>query len=558
MDGHEALLEAGDVDDRPLEALGRVERRQVDGIGGAAAVVVSQRRVEPRQERCAGAFGFEIEELPPEPQQLGDVGAPFVGEPADDRGDRLVRRDRERLVVTGRSVGRGRLGGRLRCQLRLDVGQVHLEGPAATTQAREDVLDLGLVEEPTAAPTAERDARCAEGLLEHRELRVGADEHRLVGPARARPVGISGESGDAAGLGRLGVEGDDVGHRAVGTVRHQVEATRRCLGQHRVGETEDLRGRPVVLVELDRLRVGHERRELVEELRVGAVPRVDRLVGVADHAQVDLGAHPCLQEPELQRVDVLELVDEQVAESPTASCGILGVGLDVAGREAEQVVEVDHATTELGLLVAGVDVGHRLGSDGHPAVGDRRLRRVVAGRDHACLGPLDLADDVERQRGRAAPHEARHEPDLAVEQLRRVDAALFPPLPELGVGDGVERAGVDAAAQAEMVDALAQLGGSLAGERDGEHSPRIDLALRHPAGDAAGEDPRLAGPGAGDDAQRQRVGRDGGGLCRVEAREQALAGGATGRVELVAGTIGGRGGVVAEQGLHAEDPNRAH
>ena len=64
-------------------------------------------------------------------------------------------------------------------------------------------------------------------------------------------------------------------------------------------------------------------------------------MGVAHHEHVPPVAAPRLEQPELQRVDVLELVDEEVAEAPALGGGEAGVALDGAGARAEQVVEVD-------------------------------------------------------------------------------------------------------------------------------------------------------------------------------------------------------------------------
>ena len=64
---------------------------------------------------------------------------------------------------------------------------------------------------------------------------------------------------------------------------------------------------------------------------------------VAHHAEVGPLAAPAPQQPELERVDVLELVDEEVPEPPALRGGELVVGLDqVAAAQPQQVVEVDH------------------------------------------------------------------------------------------------------------------------------------------------------------------------------------------------------------------------
>ena len=108
--------------------------------------------------------------------------------------------------------------------------------------------------------------------------------------------------------------------------------------------------------------------------------------------------------------------------------------------------------------------------------GRRGRRRGRAPRSrpahHAGLGPLDLAGDVGRLRRRGrrerGGQQGREHADLAVEQGRRPLALVGPPLAELGVGDGVERAGGDLLADAEAGQAAPQLAGRLAGEGEGE------------------------------------------------------------------------------------------
>jgi hypothetical protein len=79
-----------------------------------------------------------------------------------------------------------------------------------------------------------------------------------------------------------------------------------------VGAAKDRRERAVVLLELDR----HRRREVQVEAEdvgdLGAAPAVDRLVVVADHAQVLARAGEPAHHLELGAVGVLILVDHQV------------------------------------------------------------------------------------------------------------------------------------------------------------------------------------------------------------------------------------------------------
>ena len=174
----------------------------------------------------------------------------------------------------------------------------------------------------------------------------------------------------------------------------------------------------------------HDRRagvalgELGQHADVGAVPAVDRLVGVADDAQVGAVAEPGLEQAELQRVDVLELVDEEVAEAPALgrrrSRGRRSMRLR---RTAEQVVEVDQraarasrprSARRASAIVAPASGGVRP-ARASPRPRSRRVRPS---------GPWPTRS--RRRRRRAAParrrrsrHERAEQPHLALEQRRR-------------------------------------------------------------------------------------------------------------------------------------------
>jgi hypothetical protein len=85
------------------------------------------------------------------------------------------------------------------------------------------------------------------------------------------------------------------------------------LGDDGVREPDDLRRRAVVAHEPHLLRAGEAAAELEQVGRRGAGEAVDRLVGVADDAQVVATAEPGVEQPLLQRRDVLVLVDDEGA-----------------------------------------------------------------------------------------------------------------------------------------------------------------------------------------------------------------------------------------------------
>jgi hypothetical protein len=86
---------------------------------------------------------------------------------------------------------------------------------------------------------------------------------------------------------------------------------------------------------------------------------VDRLQLVADDDELGLGALERLDQPQLQAVGVLELVDQQVGEAAAVGLADLGA-LEQAGGEDQQVLEVDPGAARLGLLEGvGVEAQRR-------------------------------------------------------------------------------------------------------------------------------------------------------------------------------------------------------
>jgi hypothetical protein len=261
----------------------------------------------------------------------------------------------------------------------------------------------------------------------------------------------------------------------------------------------------------------------VEQVRgVGAVPAVDRLVGISHHGQVGPVAEPGAQQPLLERVDILVLVYEQVAEPPALGGRERRVGGDGIGGQGEEVVEVDQAAAALVGLVAAVPLGDALEVDGHPAVGLRGGDGVAVRGDESGARPLDLRGEVRRRDPRRAAEDPPEDAALAVEQRGRRGAGTRPAGAELGVGDGVERARGGQVPQAEGAQPGVELSGRLAREREGQDVARVGGLGEAAVGDAPGEDPGLAGPGAGQDRQRLRRGGDGAALRGVEPFEQAV------------------------------------
>ena len=115
--------------------------------------------------------------------------------------------------------------------------------------------------------------------------------------------------------------------------------------------------RAVVLLEHDDGDVGERVLELEDVADVGAAEPVDRLVAVADDADVAVRLAEQEDELVLDRVGVLVLVDEHVLEALLVVLEHVGVALEELDGVAEQVVEVHGPGPQQAGLVLAVDVG---------------------------------------------------------------------------------------------------------------------------------------------------------------------------------------------------------
>ena len=132
-------------------------------------------------------------------------------------------------------------------------------------------------------------------------------------------------------------------------------------------------------------------RELAEEAHLGAAEAVDRLLGVAHHHErPGAVAGEEARDLDLERVGVLELVDDQVAEAAAVPLAHARVVAQRVARHQEEVEEVEDAP--LGLLPR-VERGDAAQGPDEPAVevrapgrGPRRAGLLRPRRDRAALG----------------------------------------------------------------------------------------------------------------------------------------------------------------------------
>src|SRR5439155_6561120 len=130
-----------------------------------------------------------------------------------------------------------------------------------------------------------------------------------------------------------------------------------------VGEPEHLRRRAVVGLQPHdrRAREALRQRQQVVGRRPGE--RVDRLVVVANRAELVAVAEPELEQGLLWQVDVLVLVDREGAVAIANLRERLGLVLEQLDREREQVLEVERARSLLAALVLAEDTCHQVVRD---------------------------------------------------------------------------------------------------------------------------------------------------------------------------------------------------
>ena len=118
-----------------------------------------------------------------------------------------------------------------------------------------------------------------------------------------------------------------------------------------VGKGNDLRGRPVVANQLDHLGVWVTAWELQQVPGRGAGEGVDRLGCVPDHTDVVALTHPQIEKSLLKGVDVLVLVNHEVAVLRAHDASDVLTFREDADGQQQHVLEVNGPSLSLDLLV---------------------------------------------------------------------------------------------------------------------------------------------------------------------------------------------------------------
>ena len=472
----------------------------MDGVAPAPSISRLGDRLERSRVGRTGAGGDG-------PAESGDR---LLADPPSGDVDHPLERDRVRVAAQDPQIGQG-------------------------------VLDLAPLVEPRPADQLVADAVAQEGFLDGSALGIRPVHHgdvarvqplviviRPTGQDRARPTGqLLHLAGDPFGLLLLVVGLEALDRPAAGVLGPQLLVlARRIPADDGMGSVEDELRRAVVLLELDDRRVRFVALEVEDVPKVGAAPRVDRLVVVADHRQVVVAGSERANPQVLRPVRVLVFVDVEVAPAVLVAGEDVGRVLEQPDRLEQEVVEVERPDGPQARLVGPGETG-----DDPLVVVEGDLVEGV-GVEHLVLRPADRAEH-----GRRPELAGRREVLLAQELLHQrllvvrvvddetpVDPDRAAVAPEDPGADGVERPGLDVAAGLpdKRHDPFTELTGRTVGEGDGQDLPGPDALHPDEVGDAVGKDPGLAAPGTGQDQQRALGRRDRPGLLRVEPGDDPL------------------------------------
>ena len=366
----------------------------------------------------------------------------------------------------------------------------------------------------------------AQRPLEHSRLRVHPVEDRDL----AARVALLDEAGDLGGdVARLGLLVLDLDHpHRIAVAELRPEPLFLPLGvvrDHGVRRLENRVRRAVVLLERDRACLGEVALELQDVADVGATEGVDRLVGIADRADVVMVLGEELQQAVLRVIRVLVLVDEDVPEGvlPVLS-SIREVLQDLHGQH-QHVVEVDGVRGGELALVQLVRLGNRLVVEGRDPLGvHRRCHELVLRvRD---LGVHTAGDEALRillELLQALLDEAHLVGGVVDREVRPVSESLGLAAQDSAAG-GVEGEDPDRTRDGaeHRHQPLAHLPRRLVREGDRQDLVRLDADGRDQVGDTVREHARLPGAGSGDHEQRALGVQDGLPLGGIQVREIPL------------------------------------
>ena len=449
-------------------------------------------------------------------EQLGARRGRQHGDPGVARGERqlLDRRLAEAALRHGDGTAKGLVVGGIRDEL----------------EVAHEIADLAAVVEADVAHEAVRDRALAQRLLERAALRVGAvDDGDVAQAERGRLAAARAQLlDDEVGLVALveAADGGDAlpaGPRGAQRLPHAAPVG----ADHHVREVQDFGGAAIILLEAHRVGLGKILAEVEDVPDVGAAPAVDRLVIVADHAQVAVATGELLHELVLRAIGVLVLIHKDVLEPAPIFLQLRGAVGEHAHRQHEQVVEVGGVRQAQRLTQLAIDHGGRLGEwvEGEVRELVRSYERILGVGDQ----PVDATRRELLRVDAVALHDALDHGlrvVLVVDRERRRAANEVRCTAQHPRADRVEGADphADGRAAEQPADAILHLAGGLVRERHREDAAGIHAVLVDQPREPRREHPRLARSGTGQHEQRSVDVQHGLALGGVERVQQRVRG----------------------------------
>ena len=353
-----------------------------------------------------------------------------------------------------------------------------------------------------------------ERLLELARARVRAHEHRHLLERQRRSACSSPHVRDDAQR--------RPDHR-LGAVRQRRRERLRRAAEPRhepVRELDHLRGRAVVPLEPHDAGVREAPRQREQPLGARAREAVDRLVVVADRAEVVPVAEPEIEQRLLEEVDVLVLVDGEGAPAVVHRRAArrrrspAGAPSARAGPRSRAAPRPPSAARTPGTRAAR-------GRAGSAARGRRASRGTSRG-----VRRRFFAHSISVARSPAGRKRNAPGSELPIRRRSGAFEGQDPARIALEVAEQRERRRVEGrgahAVGAERTQPRAELARRLVGERHRDDLLRREGAARDLPRDPARDRRRLAGPGAGEDAQRPARRLHSGALLGVQPFEDPL------------------------------------
>ena len=378
-------------------------------------------------------------------------------------------------------------------------------------EKRQDVFDVGSLEEFESAPLLERNLPIGELDLEVGRHVAGAKENGDLAQRCAFLVQLQNSIDDELRLLLLVAGGDEP--RRLTTSPLRPEVLRKSLGSaryERIGDAQDRLRRPIILLERNH-RCGGKLFGKVEDVsEIGAAKRVDALRVIADDSDVLVRTAHSAENARLKDVGVLILVDEDVVVQPRDLLPKLRRRLEQKRPEEQKVIVVDEISFLLPSGVIGIDPGEIL-----EVVDELRIRIANDVLDRDLGVEVPGVDVLERLLFREALR-FRGVSELSARQLHQVggvalihdgkilrQASSLSVATQQAVSGGVERPAVNALAVAAHQPLGARQHFLRGASREGEKQNSLGgNAALDQVRDAIYECAGLSRPGTGNDQQR--------------------------------------------------------